>query len=98
MPSGFSLYSARSAVSLRTVSAPPEEASANRAAVGTGDRHIARRRPITEWDGLPEIISIKEVYTKECTWRRRLGAKHVRLGASQIQSNSCEFEVREPGS
>jgi hypothetical protein len=45
------------------VSAPPEETSTNRPAVGTGDRHIASRRAITKYDSLPEIISIREVYS-----------------------------------
>ncbi len=79
MPSEFSLYSARSAVNLRIVFAPLEEVGANRPLAGTGERHITSRRAITECDSLPEIISIREVYIKECTWRRRLGANVLGL-------------------
>src|SRR5437867_2459885 len=59
MASGFSLYSARSAVNLRTVSAPPEEASVNRPADGTGDRHITSRSTIIECDNVLEIITVQ---------------------------------------
>src|SRR5437870_12756760 len=57
MPSGFSLYSARSAVSLRTVSTRCEEASANQPFDGTVDRPIMGTTAITECDSLPEIIN-----------------------------------------
>src|SRR5213080_2331167 len=59
MPSGFSLYSARSAVNLRTVSARSEEASVNRPADGTGDRHITSRSAIIECDSVLEIITVQ---------------------------------------
>src|SRR5712664_3627940 len=65
MPSGFSLYSARSAAISTTVSAPSEEAAANRPADGTDGRHITSRRVIIECDSV-RVITIREVYTKEC--------------------------------
>src|ERR1043166_5624807 len=67
MPSGFSLYSARSAVSLSTVSAPREAAFASRQFDGISDRHRTSRRAITECDRFGGIITSQ---TKECTWRR----------------------------
>jgi hypothetical protein len=46
------------------VSAPSEEAAANRPADGTDDRNITSRKAIIECDSVREIITISGLYQK----------------------------------
>src|SRR5947209_3373976 len=97
MPSEFSLYSARSAVNLRIVFAPFEEAGANRPLAGTGERRITSRRAIIECDSVPEIITIREVYIKRMYLASKTRREHVRLGASLSSKTVASLKCANQG-